>query len=321
MSDAYGRLGTRLQRILVVLPYVIQNPGVTVGELARRFDVDRNDVLDDLRMIAMCGLPGYTPLELIDVSISDDDSVFVGMADYFAAPLRLSPGEALTLYAGAAALTSLPDLADADALHRALAKLGRALGADPEGAEGVRVELEEAPAAHLHTLQRALEERRRVHIEYLSAARGELTERDVNPWALIAALGRWYLVGLDHRSGEERMFRADRIKSVGLLDDEAVPPEDFEPERYRGAFSGSGGEIVTLELSPRVTAWFSEYYPVESSEELADGWHRVRLISGGDHWAATLALRLGTDVRAVAPASVRRHAGRVAAAMIARHQR
>ena len=81
MSDAYGRLGNRLRRILIVLPYVIQNPGVTVGDLVHRFGANRLDVLEDLNMIAMCGLPGYTPLELIEVSIGDDDTVLVGMAD------------------------------------------------------------------------------------------------------------------------------------------------------------------------------------------------------------------------------------------------
>lgn len=319
MSDPSGRLGDRLRRILIELPYIIQNPGVTVGDVARRFGTSPHEVVADLDMLTMCGLPGYTPLELIEVAIGDDDSIAVSMADYFSTPLRLSPAEALTLVVAGAALTSLPDLAGADALRRALGKLERALGVRADGAEGVQVELEGAPVAHIEALRDALDARRRVHIEYLSASTGRLSERDVDPWALIAALGRWYLVGFDHLSGEERMFRTDRLKSVRVLAAEAPIPDDFDPARYRAAFSGTGGDFVTMELSPRVMGWFPEYYPVEHVERLDDGWSRIRLLSGGDRWAAALALRLGRDVRAVEPAAVREEASRLARALAARH--
>ncbi|HVL65067.1 MAG TPA: WYL domain-containing protein [Actinomycetota bacterium] len=317
MADEYGRLGNRLRRILVVLPYVIQHPGVTLGELAERFGASRRELLDDLNMVAMCGLPGYTPLELIDVSIGDDDSVVVSMADYFAAPLRLSAVEALTLYAGAAAYATVEELDGADSLQRALAKLRSALGAP--GSDELQVDVDAAPGEHLATIRRALEERRRVRLEYFSATRGALTDREVDPWGMIAALGRWYLVGLDHDSGEERIFRIDRVKSAALLDDPAPVPDDFDPGRYRGGFSGAGGGEVTMELSPRAAEWFPEYYPVEETRVLDDGWTRVTLRSGGDHWAATLLLRLGKEARAVEPESVRRAARNLAEAVAARH--
>jgi proteasome accessory factor C len=320
MSEVYGRLGNRLRRILVLVPHIIKHPGVTVEEVARRFGTTAAEVVDDLNMVMMCGLPGYTPLELIEVVIGEDGSIEVGMADYFAASLRLSPAEALALLATGAALMSLPEFADADALRRGLDKLEQALGVDADEGEGVQVEVEHAPVAHLERLRDALERHRRVHLEYLSASSGRLSERDVDPWALIAALGRWYLVGFDHSSEEERMFRTDRVKSVEVLETEAPVPADFDPGRYRGAFSGAGGKVVTMELSPRVMGWFSEYYPLEDADELADGWHRIRLLSGGDRWAAALALRLGPDVRNLGPPSVGREAVRLAAAIASRHR-
>ncbi|HWL65262.1 MAG TPA: protein pafC, partial [Actinomycetota bacterium] len=98
-EDPSGRLGRRLSRILLLLPYAIQHPGVTVGELAGKFGIDKRDLLDDLNLVFLCGLPGYGPGDLIDVDL-DEDRVYVRMADYFAAPLRLAPAEALVLYAG-----------------------------------------------------------------------------------------------------------------------------------------------------------------------------------------------------------------------------
>lgn len=303
-----------------MLPYAIRHPGVSVDELSRKFGVRKEDLLEDLNLVFMCGLPGYGPGDLIDVSL-EDDRVYVRMADYFSAPLRLSPAEALSLYAGGAALASLPDMADADALRSALEKLGRALGADGNRLADVTVHLEEGASEHLGVIQGALKEGKRIHLEYLSASRGALTERDVDPWGLIAALGYWYLVGLDHDSGEERMFRTDRIKGVALMAEDAPVPDDFEPDRYQGAFVGKpeAQAHLVMEISRDAMRWFEDYYPVISKKPLRGGWHRVELLTGGERWAATLLLRLGDQVRNVEPEAFAVGARELAGAIARRH--
>jgi proteasome accessory factor C len=324
MNEASGgRLGRRLQRILLLLPYAIRHPGVSVDELARKFGVKKRELVDDLNLVFLCGLPGYGPGDLIDISV-EQDRVYVRMADYFSAPLRLTPAEALALYAGGQALASLPGMDEADSLKGALEKIGRALGAggtEAHGGEGIEVKLEPGPSGHLSDLRRSLLERNRVVIEYFSASRGRVTERSVDPWGLVAALGRWYLVGYDHLSGDERMFRIDRIKAVRITDEPAEVPADFDPERYRGAFTGTGvGEVrMTLEISPVASRWFEDYYPVESSTPLRDGWRGVELLAGGPRWAATLLLRLGTHARRARPDGVVSEARSVAAAVARRH--
>ncbi len=324
MSDTGGRLGRRLKRILLLLPYAIQHPGVSVDELARKFGVAKKDLVDDLNLVFMCGLPGYGPGDLIDVDM-DDDRVYVRMADYFAAPLRLTPAEALALYAGGRPLVELPGMEGADALRRALEKLGRALGIDSArdgspGSSGIEIAVEGGAGEHLASLQQALAHNKQLKLEYFSASSGKLTERSVEPWGLVAALGRWYLVALDHLSAEERMFRTDRIKSVTMLDEPAETPADFDPQRYRGAWvGGGGGSEVSLEISPEVALWFEEYYPVLAAEQAGDGWRRVTLSSGGERWAGTLVLRLGAGVRAVEPRAVLDEARRLAAILRSRH--
>ena len=317
----YGRLGQRLQRILVMLPYAIHHPGVSVDDLAERFNVKKRDLVEDLNLVFVCGLPGYGPGDLIDVTL-DEDRVYVEMADYFTAPLRLTPAEALVLYAGGSALASLPGMEQADELRRALTKVRRALGrGEDRDADAVQVQLEQAAGGHLESLQNALRDAVQVDIEYFSASRGELTARTVEPWGLIAALGRWYLVGLDHLSGEERMFRIDRVKSVMILDAPAPVPADFDPGRYRGAFSGRDGDVhLTLEISPSAARWFEDYYPVESGETLSDGWRRIEMVASGERWAATLVVRLGRDVRGVAPAAVMDASRALAEQIAARHR-
>ena len=313
-STAPGRVGRRLQRILLLLPYAIHHPGVSVDELSRKFNVPKRELIGDLELVFLCGLPGYGPGDLIDVSI-DDDRVHVRMADYFAAPLRFTPAEALTLYAGAAALVDSPGMEEADALRRALGKLGRALGVNRGDSDGAKIDVRLAspPGGHLETIEEALLSRRRVRLEYFSATRGELTDRTVDPWGLIAALGRWYLVGWDHLSEDERMFRTDRMKDVELLDDPADVPEDFDPEVYRHAFRERGDEAtLTMEISPEVARWFADYYHPRTSEPLPDGWHRVELAASSRRWAATLLLQLGGGSRNVAPPETLQEARRLA---------
>ncbi|HEV2756177.1 MAG TPA: WYL domain-containing protein [Actinomycetota bacterium] len=305
-SAAPGRVGRRLQRILLLLPYAIHHPGVSVDELSRKFNVPKRELVSDLELVFLCGLPGYGPGDLIDVSI-DDDRVHVRMADYFSAPLRFTPAEALTLYAGAAALVDSPGMEEADALRRALDKLGRALGVSRDDAEGAEIDVRLAPAqgGHIETLEEALLSRRKVRLEYFSATRGQLTHRTVDPWGLIGALGRWYLVGWDHLSEDERMFRTDRMKDVAVLDEPADVPDDFDPEVYKNAFRERGDEAtLTMEISPAVARWFGDYYHPRSSETLEDGWQRVEIAVSSTRWAATLVLQLGAGARRVDPADV-----------------
>jgi proteasome accessory factor C len=315
-----GRLAVRLRRILVMLPYAIHHPGVSVDELARKFGTSKRDLIDDLKLLFMCGLPGYGPGDLIDVSY-ESDRVYVRMADYFSAPLRLTPAEAIALYAGSAAIAALPEMEEADSLRRAVAKLGRALGADSPQDGGIEVQLTTGPVEHLRNLQRALENNKQIRLEYLSASTGELTSRTVEPWGLIATVGHWYLIAWDHLRNDERMFRTDRIKSVVVLADEAEVPDDFDAAAYQGAFTGNDGSAsFRMEISPVAAAWFEDYYRVTSSEGLPDGWKRVELETANPRWAAGLILQLGGEVRAVAPESILQETRSLASAIAARYQ-
>lgn len=322
MSEtAQGRLGTRLRRILLLLPYAIKNPGVTIDELSDRFGVKKKDLIGDLNLVFVCGLPGYGPGDLIDVSI-ENDQVFVQMADYFSSPLRITPAEALSLYVGGAAVIALPEMDEADALRRALEKLGHAIGIEQmgTGTGGIAVRWEPGPANHLRLARQALQEQRRMRLEYFSANRGELSTRTMDPWGLVAALGHWYLIGFDGLRNDERMFRVDRIKEAEVLDEPADIPDDFDPSRYRGAFvPRDEQDIVSFEISPAAARWFADYYPLRSSRELDDGWRAVELTSGGTRWAATLVLRLGDQVRAVKPEPVLTEARTLASVLTDAH--
>ena len=60
-------VGPRLQRVLALVPWILAHPGVTLAELATRFEVSERELERDLELLPMCGLPPYTADRLIDV--------------------------------------------------------------------------------------------------------------------------------------------------------------------------------------------------------------------------------------------------------------
>lgn len=95
---------------------------------------------------------------------------------------------------------------------RALTKL-RVVGATPSETDalaGLAPRIQPAGPA-LTPLLDAAHERRVVTFTYRAASTGELLERSVEPWRLIASRGGWYLVGHDRDRGAPRVFRLSRI--------------------------------------------------------------------------------------------------------------
>src|SRR4030095_4761019 len=88
--------------------------------------------LADLDLLFVSGLPPYGPGDLIDVDIQDG-RIWIGMADYFARPLRLTRSEALAIYLRGTGLTGARGLEGAPALSSARAKLAAAPGPETLG--------------------------------------------------------------------------------------------------------------------------------------------------------------------------------------------
>ena len=61
----------RALRTMDLIPYILENPGITTTELAEKFNTTQKQIEKDLQLIFLCGLPGYTPYELIDLTFED----------------------------------------------------------------------------------------------------------------------------------------------------------------------------------------------------------------------------------------------------------
>ncbi|MEL6890377.1 MAG: WYL domain-containing protein, partial [Actinomycetota bacterium] len=214
------RAEDRLRRLLVMLPWLMEVEHVPLADVAARFDMTEAEVVRDLELVAMCGLPPYVD-EMIDVFV-DDGLVFVGVPRLFRRSLRLTAPEAFSLLAAARTAAELPG-ADADgALQSGLDRIAAALrdagvlgeAAPDAGAPttGVEIDLDRPPLAD--DVAAAVADGAELEIDYYSPTRDEVAPRLVIPRHVFVDRGNWYMRANDGTSEEERTFRIDRIERL-----------------------------------------------------------------------------------------------------------
>jgi proteasome accessory factor C len=282
----------RLPRLLALVPYLLVRPGVPIEEVAADFSITVPVLRRDLELLWMCGLPGYGPGDLIDLSF-EGDTVTVTFDAGMRRPLRLSGAEATALVVALRALAETPGVLDAGSVRRALAKIEAAAGQ----AEGVVVGLATREEAALSAVRDALDHRRALHIRYYTPARDTVSERTVDPMRLLLVEGRSYLEAWCRWAEEVRLFRLDRIEHVATLDEPALPPPHARPtDVSAGLFRAQPDQqIAVLTLAPDAR-WVAEYYPVDELIEGEGGAATVRMRFAETGWMVRLVLGLGADV-------------------------
>lgn len=305
-----GQAGAREQvgRLLTLVPYLHSRGEVSIGEASRALGVPPAQVVKDLKVLFMCGLPDGYPDDLIDVDLDalegpeGDGVIRVSNADYLARPLRLTATEAtavmvalLALRAGAADVTR-------DVVDRTLAKLQDATTAG-EGAATIDpgIDQPDVAAGLRDNLGRAVRQGRQVRLTYWVPARDEETERVVDPRRLVNSGGATYLDAWCHAAEDDRLFRLDRIHAATVLDTTVTQPRrDPEPAGPDLFDFAADAEPVTLLLAP-AARWVVEYYPVEATREQPDGNLEVDLLVADQRWLTRLLLRLAPHARVTSP--------------------
>lgn len=287
----------RLSRLLAMVPWLEQNPGISIPEAAEHFGVTPADFERDLWLTICCGLPGYGPDQLIDIQFWDEDgAVHVLDPQTLDRPLRLSAGEAMSLLVGLRLLAQVPGDHDRSALASATAKLEAAC----DVAQGAAVVMHDADDDDvIAVLAQAVKDGRVVRLVYAGATRDELTDRVVEPGHLVRHAGRTYLVGWCREAGAERTFRADRIREVHLLDGAVAAPSP-QP----AATAAPPGESVRLRVAPS-SRWLLESWDVADSHEHPDGDWEATVTVADREWLTRIVLGQGGGVVVIAPADLR----------------
>lgn len=289
----------RLPRLLALVPYLLARPGVLIDEAAADFDVTPKQLRRDLELLWMCGLPGYGPGDLIDLSF-EGETVTVTFDAGMSRPLRLAGPEATALVVALRALAETPGVVDADAVQRALAKIEAAAGRAEAAA--VVVGLASREEAATTTVRDALDRRRALRMRYYTASRDDVSDRVVDPMRLLLVDGRGYLEAWCRGAEAVRLFRLDRIEQAAALDEQAVPPPQARPTDISAGLFRPAPDQQVAEIAVAPDArWIAEYYPVESVVETDGGGAVLRMRYSDPAWMVRLVLGLGASVTVLDP--------------------
>lgn len=313
----------QIARLMAITPYLRARPdGVPLSELAEEFSVTPQVMRRDLQTLVMCGLPELLPDDLIDIDLEafEDDPegiVRINNADFLARPTRLRSGEAASLLV---ALEWMAGESDEQTRQRIAGIRTKLEQATQDGATGKVAVLPTERSASQSELRRTIEsgisQDRQLRLRYLTPIRDEVSDRTIDPVAVVNDDSRSYLDAWCHRSGDRRLFRLDRMQQLEILDAPRV--HTTLPVRPDGElFEASPDDVVVrLRLRPQAR-WISSYYPILSSEEVGEGSLEVTLHASDPRWLVGMVLSGAPDVQVVEPAEYASFVSEAAAATLA----
>lgn len=274
-------------------------PRITRAEAAAELGVTAKQLEEDLNQLWMCGLPGYSPGDLIDFEFCGD-TIEVTFSAGIDRPLKLTSPEATGLLVALRALADIPGVVDPQAARSAIAKIAAAAGAVAAVAEQAPTE---SPAAA--AVRAAVRNSRALTIDYYAASHDTLTTRIVDPIRVLLIGGHSYLEAWSREAEGVRLFRFDRIVDAAELGEAAVPPESArQAPPDTSLFDGDLSlPSATLRVAPSAS-WMLEYYPIRELRQLPDGSCEVAMTYASEDWMTRLLLGFGSDVRVLAPESL-----------------
>jgi len=311
--------GSRLLRLLAVLTWLARQGRAPLSDLSERFGLEADELIADLELAACCGLPPYSPDQLMEI-IVDDHEVVADLGAELGRPRRLTAAEGFALAASARAILAVPGADPEGALGRALSKLEAVLG----GRGMLRVDLRDP--AHLAVIRDASEEGRQLELHYYSASSDRESTRIVDPVSVRLIEGHWYLDGYCHNAQDMRRFRVDRVSSARLTGEPAGHRGGDPDMQHRdGAAPGSeafvpGPEATIAHLAVDDDAvWIVEAL-ASSSHGRADGRTGVTLAVASTVWFGRLLLRLGPHAEVLDPPELAEAGREAARQLLARYR-
>jgi proteasome accessory factor B len=194
---------------------------------------------------------GVPVLTVTDARHGDDIGYRIDLDAYALPAVHLTPAELGVLSLAVQVWQDASLRADTT---RALTKL-RAVGEGPSATDllaGLAPRVR-AEGGAFGPLVEAIQERTTVRFTYRAASTGEVKERTVEPWRLLARRGGWVLVGRDRGRGAARSFRLGRIQGgvrtvgrPGAFD----PPTSDELAAALASWEQGPERVATLAVVP-----------------------------------------------------------------------
>ena len=126
---------------------------------------------------------------------------------------------------------------------------------------------------HFYGLLHAIKNRLMIKFTYTKFWDDEISERNVEPYALKESGYRWYLISKDKKDGKIKTFGLDRISELDILRQKFVYPKDYKPnDVFRYSFgiltdSVKEPEEVMLSFEP-FRGKYIKSFPLHNSQQI-----------------------------------------------------
>jgi predicted DNA-binding transcriptional regulator YafY len=304
-----SKTNTTATRLITLIMTLQRQPNQKAADLAEKLDVSVRTLHRYFGMLDEMGIPIYAE--------RGPYGGFSLVRGYKLPPLVFTPEEAVAIYLGTSLVSEMWGRLYQESAQGALAKLENVLPDEQLNeiawarrsliATGMQRADLSALAPTLEKLRRAAREGQRVKMQYQSTTSDKITERQVDPYALVHRGGWWYLVGYCYLRNAPRTFRVDRIQSLELLSQTFQMPDDFDIHAYlereladqplvraKLRFKPEGAHIALSERS----IW-------EALEENPDGSVDVVLSAPDLPWLASISLSFAGLVTVLEPPELR----------------
>lgn len=297
-------------RLITLIMLLQRRPNQKAGELAEALGVSVRSLHRYMGMLDEIGIPIY--------SERGPQGGFSLVRGYKMPPLVFTPEEAVAIYLGTSLVGEMWGKLYEEAATGALAKLDNVLPTEQRHevawarrklvTTGLHRGAQEPVAPLLEKLRRAARERRRVRMIYRGRNQPEMSERQVDPYALVHRWGWWYAIGYCHLRQAVRSFRVDRIAQLTLLGETFAEPADFDVQAYLATDMRFQPTLrMRLQFAPQFAqVALDDRTQWEAVEELADGSVVVSLSATDLEWAASTVLAYGGAAVVLEPEELRR---------------
>ena len=205
----------RALRTMDLIPYILENPGVSITKLAKQFSVNEKQIESDLQLVFMCGLPGYTPYELIDL-IFEDGIVSIIHPQVLDKPRRFTKSELVVIALG---LQLLGELSSSDSTRLSKIKLLSNKITQLGSSNSVIFAPSSSKSPFVEVISKAITNKKSLTIQYQSLVKDEVSIRTIFPHNLYFMNGNLYLLAMDLAAKADRVFKVELIKTCEVGND------------------------------------------------------------------------------------------------------
>ena len=287
MSDTAA---VRALRTMDLIPYILEHPGISINQLSKIFNVAEKEIEKDLQLAFMCGLPGYTPYELIDLTY-EEGVVSIIDPQVLNKPRNFSNNERVVIALGLEILKEI-NLSNPENLKK-IDRL-REKFLDKKDEDSVIVVEQDLSFPFLNIINQAIFERRIVIFDYQSVSKDVLSSRNVLPHKLYLQNGNLYLSGNDVQAQSDRIFKADQILSCTIGD--LADTDRFHLTQQE--------EIVELIVNHDNFNFIERNSSIIIDQEITNGQLHVKIRASNFDWLKRAILSNAPSIKVISPESL-----------------